>query len=100
MKREKLTPKEWLEYYKNKLDKTHKTYRPSGFKIIENALNEKEEQDFIIKTIKEIIQFGRKLPDVVYDEDSGFSGIVGAIGMNIQRAVENKERELIRNWIF
>ena len=69
-------------------------------KLIETALKEKEQQDSVLKTLKEVIAFAKKLPDIEFDDDGNIQGIIGAVGMNIQRQMENKERELLRKWVL
>ena len=67
--------------------------------IIEKELKEKEQQDSVIKTLKEIIEFNNKLPYIEPNKDDGFN-IISAVRINLQRDVENKERELLRKWVL
>lgn len=67
--------------------------------IIETALKEKETQDGILKTLKEIIKFSITLPYIEPNKDSGFD-IMSAVGINIQRDIENRERKLLRKWVL
>ena len=53
-----LTPLEWLNYYKKKLQVSGQTIRPNGFDIIETALKEKEN---IEKTINELFSENGKV---------------------------------------
>ena len=68
-------------------------------KIIESALNEKEQQDNALKVLKEVIEFATVLPEVKPNKDDVFS-VVSAVSINIQRAIDNKERELLRQWVL
>lgn len=68
--------------------------------LIETELKEKEQQDSVLKTLKEVIAFAKKLPDIEFDDDGNIQGIFGAVGMNIQRQIENKKRELLRKWVL
>lgn len=70
------------------------------FDIIETALKEKEQQDGALKTLKEVIAFAKKLPDIKFDDDGNIQGIFGAVGIKIQRQMENQERELFRKWVL
>lgn len=67
--------------------------------IIETALIEKEQQDGVFKILKEIIEFSQMLPHIEPNKDNGFD-IMSAVGINIQRDIENKERELLREWVL
>lgn len=67
--------------------------------IIETALKEKETQDSILKTLKEIIKFSITLPYIEPNKDNGFD-IMSAVGINIQRDIENRERKLLRKWVL
>ena len=69
------------------------------YSIIESALKEKETQDNVIKTLKEIIEFSQMLPHIEPNKDNGFN-IMSAVSINIQRDIENKERELLRKWVL
>lgn len=69
------------------------------FKIVETALKEKEQQDGVIQILKEIIEFSQVLPHIEPNKDNGFD-IMSAVSINIQRDIENKERELLRKWIL
>lgn len=66
---------------------------------IETALKEKETQDSILKTLKEIIKFSITLPYIEPNKDNGFD-IMSAVGINIQRDIENRERKLLRKWVL
>ena len=52
-----LTPLEWLNYYKKKLQVSGQTIRPNGFDIIETALKEnqgsKDKLEELLTTIEE-----------------------------------------------
>jgi len=68
--------------------------------IIKNELKEKEQQDEIIKTIKEIISFKVSEPEFKRDEDGSIQNIIGCVYFELKREIENKERELFRNWVL
>jgi len=72
---------------------------PTYRKIIETALKEKEQQDNVLKTLKEVIEFSQMLPHIEPNKDNGFD-IMSAVSINIQRDIENKERELLRKWVL
>ena len=72
---------------------------PKECEIIETALKEKEQQDGVIQILKEIIEFSQVLPRIEPNKDNGFD-IMSAVSINIQRDIENKERELLRKWIL
>ena len=67
--------------------------------IIEKALKEKEQQDSVLKILKDIIQFAQVLPHIEPNKDNGFD-IMYDVSINIQRDIENKERELLRKWVL
>ena len=67
---------------------------------IEKELKRLEEQDKILKIIKEVIQFIRTLPEVKIDDNGDFGSIVQGLSLKIQRDLENEEREFFRNWIL
>ena len=69
------------------------------FHLIETALKRLEEQESVIDTLKGIIEFDTKLPEIKINEDKQFE-VFSALGMSIQRNIENQERELLRNWIL
>lgn len=68
-------------------------------KIIETELKEKEQQDNVLKVLKEVIEFAVVLPEVKPTKDDIFS-VVSAVSINTQRFIENKERELFRQWVL
>jgi hypothetical protein len=68
-------------------------------KIIETELKEKEQQDNVLKVLKEVIEFATVLPEVKPTKDDLFS-VVSAVSISTQRAIENKERELFRQWVL
>lgn len=68
--------------------------------IIEAALKKQEEQDEILKTIKGVIQFDSKLPDIKIEKNIDSNEFISAITIKIQRSLENQERKLFRNWIL
>lgn len=102
----KMTPLEALKKIKQaryfvdfELDaKVGKDYKEE-LKIIESALKEKEQQDNVLKVLKEVIEFAVVLPEVKPTKDDLFS-VVSAVSINTQRAIENKERELLRQWVL
>lgn len=69
------------------------------YKIIETALKRLEQQDDMLKILKEVIGFKIALPYIEPNIDNGFD-IMSAVGINIQRSIENKERELLRQWVL
>lgn len=70
------------------------------FSLLETALKEKEQQDQIIKTIKEIISFKASEPEFEVDEDGSVRSIFGRVYLELKRAIGNNERELFRNWVL
>jgi len=66
---------------------------------IEKELEEKEEQDNIIKIIKEVICFNRTMSTPKKDEQGNVS-FIQEVSLKLQRQLENKERELFRNWVL
>ena len=62
------------------------------------ALEEKEKQDFIYNLLKEIIQFDVLQPEVKEKED-GYSFMTGVV-LKLRRDLENKERQLFRQWVL
>lgn len=68
-------------------------------KIIETALKEKEQQDDVLKIIKETISFSQTLPYIEPNKDNGFD-VMSAVQINIQRDIENKKRKLLRQWVL
>ena len=78
--------------------KVGKDYKEE-LKIIESALKEKEQQDNVLKILKEVIEFAVVLPEVKPNKDDIFS-VVSAVSISTQRAIENKERELLRQWVL
>ena len=69
------------------------------FNLIETALKEKENQDSVLKTLKEVIEFRKTLPQIKPNKDNGFD-ILSSVGLHIQRDIENRERELLRQWVL
>ena len=67
--------------------------------LVETALKEKEQQDSVLKVLKEIIEFAQTLPHIEPNKNNGFN-IMSAVSINIQRDIENKERELLRQWVL
>ena len=51
MNNKELTPLEWLNYYKNKLQSSSQTFRPDGFDIIESALKRNNKIEKALKII-------------------------------------------------
>lgn len=70
------------------------------FNLLEKALKEKEQQDEIIKIIKEIISFKASEPEFEMDEDDSVRSIIGRVYLELKRAITNNERELFRNWVL
>lgn len=66
---------------------------------IETALKEKEQQDGVLKTLREVIEFAEMLPPIEPNGDNGFS-LTSGLGINIRRSVENQERKLLRQWVL
>lgn len=90
---------EWLDYYKQIVIESNKTFRPNGFDLIEKELIEKEQQDSVLKILKEVIEFTQMLPHIEPNKDNVFD-VMSAVGINIQRDIENRERELLRQWVL
>ena len=97
---DELTP---LEAFGNIAKSTRLTnlfaYYEKELDIIETALKEKETQDSILRTLKEIIKFSITLPYIGPNRDNVFD-IMSAVGINIQRDIENRERKLLRKWVL
>ena len=68
-------------------------------KIIKSELKRLEKQDNVIKVLKEVVAFGKVLPRIEPNKEDGFD-ILSAISINIQRDIENRERELLRQWVL
>ena len=67
--------------------------------IIENELNEKEQQDSVIKTLENTISLGYIPPKISIDNDKmDFS--CGSIGLEISETLNKAKIDLIRNWIL
>ena len=67
-------------------------------KLIETALKEKETQDIALITLKEVIKFDAKLQDIEPSKDT--YDIAGTVAIQIQREIENAERNLLREWVL
>ena len=67
--------------------------------IIENGLKRLEQQDSVLKILKEVIEFAQTLPHIEPNKDNGFD-VMSAVGINIQRDIRNRERELLRKWVL
>lgn len=66
--------------------------------IIETELKRLEEIEDITKTLKEVIQFNMTQPTI--DElENGYT-FLQKVAFEQRRSLENKERELFRNWIL
>jgi len=78
---------EWTEGYEEDLD------------IVEKELEEKEQQDNLIKIIKETIEFGIKDNKVEVSKEGDVS-IIGTIGLILQKELTEKEKTLFRDWIL
>lgn len=94
-----LTPLEWLNYYKNKLQNSSQTFRPNGFDIIETALKEKEQQDALIRVLKEVFEFGI-INEKVIEKDDGSLSLLGQIEYTLRREISKKEKMLYRDFIL
>ena len=97
-----LTPLEALEEIKHTTD----LYRPNelnGYKeeldIIETALKEKEQQDTLIRVLKEVFEFGI-INEKVIEKNDGSLTLSGQIGYNLRREISNKEKTLYRDFIL
>ena len=77
---------------------TFKSDADELLKPIVEALKEKEQQDFVYKILKEVIQFNVLQPEIK-ETDNGYSFMSG-IALEMQRKLENKERQLFRNWVL
>ena len=67
--------------------------------IIEKALKDYEKQDNIINIIKEIIEFNIQEPKIEVKENGEIS-LLSKIGMSLRKELNEKERELFREWIL
>ena len=68
--------------------------------LIKTTIKEKEQQDQIINTIKEIISFKAQEPEFEMDEDGSVRSMFGRVYLELKREITNNERELFRNWIL
>ena len=68
-------------------------------KLIETALEEKEQQDQIIKIIKETIEFGI-VDNKVEENENGDLTLFGRIGISLRKELDEKERQLFRDFIL
>jgi len=94
-----LTPLEAFKNISNYLaDDTKKEYK-NELKIIKKALKEKEQQDCVLKTLKEVIELGKTLPQIKPNKNNGFD-MLYAVGLHIQRDIQNEERKQLRDWIL
>ncbi len=91
------------DYFYNKKYGVFMTDKKTGIKYttadISDALKRLEEQDNVFKILKEIIEFKQMLPHIEPNKNNGFD-IMSAVSINIQRDIENKERELLRQWVL
>ena len=69
-------------------------------KIIEAALKDKEQQDNVLKVLKEVVQFNSTLPEIEISDDGSIGKLCERITMRQLRDIENKERELLRQWVL
>ena len=67
--------------------------------IIETVLKKIEEQDGVIQILKDVISFSKTLPYIKPNKEGGWD-IMSAVEINIGRDIENKERELLRQWVL
>lgn len=84
-----------------RLEQSSKRYkgRKKDLDTIFTALKEKEKRNNVLKILKEVIAFGRTLPQIEPNKDNDFN-VVQAVVINIQRDIENRERELLRQWVL
>ena len=95
----KLTPLQALKELKKRYGKNFSLNDDERCHVIETSLKEKEQQDNVLKVLKEVIKFATTLPYIEPNKDNGFD-IMSGIEINIQRVIENKERKLLRQWIL
>lgn len=67
--------------------------------IIEKALKDKELQDIIINEIKDLFTFG-VIDTKVEPKDNGDINLIPNIVYQITREIDNKKKEIIRNFIL
>ena len=67
--------------------------------IIETALKEKEQQDGVLKILKETIEFNIQEPKMEVKENGEIS-LLSRIGMSLRKQLNEKERELFREWVL
>ena len=71
----------------------------TDYDIIATALKDYEEQNKTVNLIKDVIQFGRTLPEIKPNDKNGFD-ILQKVGLRVQRDIENEERKQFRDWVL
>ena len=67
--------------------------------LVETALKEKEQQDNIISIIKETIEFNIQEPEIEVKENGEIS-LLSRVGMCLRKQLNEKEKELFREWVL
>ena len=70
-----------------------------NIEIIETALKEKEQQDALIRVLKEVFEFGI-INEKVIEKNDGSLTLLGQIGYTLRREISNKEKMLYRDFIL
>ena len=68
--------------------------------MIKKALKDKERQDSALKVLKEVIQFNSVLPEIEISDDGSVARLSQKIALKQMRDMENKKRELLRQWVL
>lgn len=103
-KSKELTPLEWLNYYKKKLQASGQTIRPNGFDIMETALEDYEKSKKVksYKKLKEIYSTLKKDRDLYlvfekqYGKEDCYYKRFSQLSSNNQKSKELKALEIIK----
>lgn len=68
-------------------------------KLIETTLKDYEKQDNIISIIKETIEFNIQEPEIEVKENGEIS-LLSRVGMGLRKQLNEKEKELFREWVL
>ena len=84
-----------------RLEQNSKRYkgRKQDLDIVFAALKEKEQQDSLIRVLKEVFEFGI-INEKVIEKDDGSLTLLGQVGYNLRREISNKEKTLYRDFIL
>lgn len=84
-----------------RLEQNSKRYkgRKQDLDIVFAALKEKEQQDSLIRVLKEVFEFGI-INEKVIEKDDGSLSLSVQVGYNLRREISNKEKTLYRDFIL